>query len=77
MAQDRKGRDLYIEPGSISVRKPDGTEQVPGKMLIDRLTGDIWGFPTVTGGPYPVDTTSSTAPDLCGFPTTAFFSPTE
>jgi hypothetical protein len=62
MAQGSKGRDLWIEPGSISVRKPDGTEQVQGKMVVDRLTGDIWGFPTLTGGPYPVDTTSSTPP---------------
>jgi hypothetical protein len=61
MAQNQK-RDLWIEPGFTSVRKPDGTEQVPGKIVVDRATGDIWGFPTLTSGPYPVDTTSSKPP---------------
>jgi hypothetical protein len=58
MAQNQK-RDLWIEPGFTSVRKPDGTEQVPGKIVVDKATGDIWGFPTLTSGPYPVDTTSA------------------
>src|ERR1700693_156687 len=62
LAQNQKGRDLWIEPGFTMVRRPDGTEQVQGKVVVDRLTGDIWGFPTLTGGPYPVDTTSSTPP---------------
>jgi hypothetical protein len=62
LAQNSKGRDLWIEPGYTAVRKPDGTEQVQGKIVVDRLTGDIWGFPTGTGGPYPVDIATSTPP---------------
>ena len=48
--------NLYIEPGTVSIRKPDGSFLGDGRMVIDRKTGDIWGFPTyVAGAPYPVD----------------------
>jgi hypothetical protein len=61
-AQGNRGYDVFIEPGYTSLHKPDGTMQVPGKVVIDRLTGDIWGFPTLAGGEYPVDTTNSKPP---------------
>ena len=53
---------LYAEPGVTAIRKPDGTEQVQGKVFIDMRTGDVWGFPTLSGAPYPVDPTSSQPP---------------
>jgi hypothetical protein len=31
-------------------------------MVVDLRNGDICGFPTLTGSPYPVDTTVSTPP---------------
>jgi len=34
--------NLYIEPGYTALRKPDGTAQLKGKVVIDRKTGDIW-----------------------------------
>jgi hypothetical protein len=55
--------DLYIEPGIIGIRKPDGGTQGEGKMVIDRRTGDVWGFPTIlAGAPYPIDGGSSKPP---------------
>ena len=41
--------DIYIEPGFRSLHKPDGSQQVQGKLVIGRNTGDIWGFPTLSG----------------------------
>jgi len=35
---------LYVEPGVTVIRKPDGTSQVEGKVMIDLSTGDVWGF---------------------------------
>ena len=44
---------FYIEPGAEMLRKPDGTTQVYGKVMVDMRTGKIWGFPTGTVDPYP------------------------
>lgn len=48
--------DFYIEPGYTPLRKPDGTAQLLGKVMIDRRTGDVWGFPTLVERAYPVNT---------------------
>jgi hypothetical protein len=53
---------LYIEPGTVMLRSLDGNTQVFGKMVVDMNTGSIWGFPTLTGQPYPVDISSSKPP---------------
>lgn len=53
---------IYIEPGTTVVRTPDGRGHVQGKVVIDRRTGDVWGFPTATSAPYPVVTTSPEPP---------------
>jgi hypothetical protein len=53
---------LYFEPGVFTLRKPDGTAQVEGKVAIDLRTGNVWGFPTLSRAPYPVDTTRTTPP---------------
>jgi hypothetical protein len=50
---------LYIEPGTVTLRKPDGSSMGEGKLVVDLKTGEIWGFPTyMTGAPYPIDVTS-------------------
>lgn len=54
-AQTVDSRSFYVEPGYTMLRKPDGSGQMYGKMMIDMRTGDIWGFPTLAEGPYPVD----------------------
>jgi hypothetical protein len=54
--------DLYIEPGYTSLRKPDGTAQLIGKMVVNRRTGEIWGFPTLADSPYPINTVNSEPP---------------
>jgi hypothetical protein len=54
--------NFYIEPGYTALRKPDGTAQLKGKVVIDRKTGEIWGFPTLVDLPYPVDSTSTDPP---------------
>jgi hypothetical protein len=61
-AQVEQGYPFYVEPGYTMLRKPDGTAQVYGKMVIDMRNGDIWGFPTLTQSPYPVDTTQTRPP---------------
>ena len=53
---------LYVEPRTTVLRKPDGTAQAYGKVVIDLRTGDIWGFPTLEGVPYPVDRTKHDPP---------------
>jgi hypothetical protein len=53
---------FYIEPGTTLLRKPDGMTQVEGKVVIDMNTGNIWGFPTMSGTPYPVDTSANKPP---------------
>ena len=53
---------LYVEPRVTSIRKPDGSAQMQGKVVIDLRTGDIWGFPTLSGAPYPVDLTKPEPP---------------
>lgn len=53
---------LFIEPGTTMLRRVDGSGQVLGKVVIDRRTGDVWGFPTATNAPYPVAVTSHDPP---------------
>jgi hypothetical protein len=53
---------FYVEPGYTMVRKPDGTAQFYGKMVIDMRNGDIWGFPTLTQSPYPIDSSQTKPP---------------
>ena len=45
----------YVEPRTVLVPIPDGIGQVQGKVMIDLRNGDIWGFPTKSMLPYPVD----------------------
>jgi hypothetical protein len=61
-AQVEEGYPFYVEPGFTTLRKPDGTAQMYGKVVIDMRSGDIWGFPTLVQGPYPVDNTQSKPP---------------
>ena len=56
------GSSLYVEPGVTMLRKPDGTAQSQGKVIIDLRTGDIYGFPTLSGAPYPLDSTKPEPP---------------
>jgi hypothetical protein len=53
---------VYIEPGTQLIRSPDGSQNVYGKMVVDLETGRVWGFPTLNGLPYPVDTSSTKPP---------------
>ena len=61
-AQASDAHPFFVEPGYTMLRKPDGTAQVYGKMMIDMRTGDIWGFPTLVAGPFPVDAAKTTPP---------------
>lgn len=61
-AQATEGYPFYVEPGYTMLRKPDGTAQVYGKMVIDMRTGDIWGFPTLSQSPYPIDSAQTKPP---------------
>jgi hypothetical protein len=61
-AQADAGYPFYVEPGYTMLRKPDGTAQVYGKMMIDMRNGDVWGFPTTQQSPYPINTAQTTPP---------------
>jgi hypothetical protein len=62
VAADSDYSYLYVEPRVTSLRKPDGSQLVQGKVVIDMRNGDIWGFPTLSGTPYPIDSTRSQPP---------------
>jgi hypothetical protein len=61
-AQTDGDHAFYIEPGVKMLRAPDGSKQVLGKVVVDLRNGKIWGFPTGTDSPYPVDATRTTPP---------------
>ena len=44
---------IYVEPGTTTLRNPDGSQQLQGKMVVDLRNGNIWGFPTESSLPYP------------------------
>ena len=53
---------LHIEPGTTVLRDPDSGAQIQGKVVIDRRTGNVWGFPTATSAPFPVVVSSKEPP---------------
>ena len=61
-AQDSGPYPLFVEPGTTSVKAPDGSSQFTGKVMIDMRNGNIWGYPTQSPVPYPVDATKATPP---------------
>lgn len=61
-AQGSGGYPFYIEPGVVMLRAPDGSRQVYGRMVTDLRTGKVWGFPTLTQDPYPIDQMNSAPP---------------
>jgi hypothetical protein len=56
------GYGVYIEPGVRMLRAPDGSKQLLGKVFIDLNNGNVWGYPTFTEQPYPVDVMATTPP---------------
>lgn len=44
---------FFVEPGTYTLRAPDGSRQVLGKVVIDMRDGNVWGFPTLAREPYP------------------------
>jgi hypothetical protein len=53
---------LYVEPSTSTLRNPDGSQQLQGKVIIDLRNGNIWGFPTDSVLPYPVNVLQSQPP---------------
>jgi hypothetical protein len=58
-AQSNSERQLFFEPGVQMLHAPDGSRNVYGKVVVDLRTGDVWGFPTPTGKPYPFNPTNT------------------
>jgi hypothetical protein len=56
------GNAIYVEPGVRMLRAPDGSKQLLGKVFIDLNNGNVWGYPTYTDQPYPVDAMSTKPP---------------
>jgi len=53
---------LYIEPGTTMIQAPDRSSQFYGKVVVDLQNGKIWGFPTLSTAPCPVDSVHTTPP---------------
>jgi hypothetical protein len=45
----------YIEPGIHMLLAPDRSKQTNGKIVVDMITGDVYGFPTSSDTPYLID----------------------
>ena len=45
---------IYVEPRTTTLRNPDGSQQLQGKVVIDLRNGNTWGFPTNSALPYPI-----------------------
>ncbi len=52
-AQTANADPLFVEPGSSLIRMPSGG-QVPGKVITNLRTGNVWGFATGGGDGYPM-----------------------
>ena len=52
-AQSGLAHSLYFEPGTFTLRAPDASRSVLGKVAVDLRNGNIWGFPTLQTDPYP------------------------
>ena len=46
-------RLLFIEPGVQVLHTSDLSRNGYGRVVVDLRTGNVWGFPTPTGDPYP------------------------
>ena len=55
---------LYVEPQTTMLRKPDGSQQVEGKIVTDMRNGDVWGFATLSGLGLPYQAASCLGTDL-------------
>ncbi len=53
---------LQFEPLTTTIRAPGADRQVIGKIAYDTCTGKIWGVPTLSSAPYPVDSTNPNPP---------------
>ena len=53
---------LQFEPLTTTIRAPGADRQVIGKIAYDTCNGRIWGFPTLSSAPYPVDSTNPNPP---------------
>ena len=51
-AFDVRQYSWFFEPGVSTLLVPEKGEVV-GKVAVDLQTGNVWGFPTGNGGPYP------------------------
>lgn len=56
--------NLYVEPQTAMLRKPDGSQQVEGKIVIDMRNGDVWGFAALSGLGLPYQAASCLGTDL-------------
>jgi hypothetical protein len=56
------GYPVFVEPGVVMLRAPDGSKQVLGKVVVDLRNGNVWGFPTLSPDPYPATGSSSKPP---------------
>src|SRR5215470_12766523 len=57
-----EAHNVYIEPGTTMLHSPAKDRHVIGKVMVDLNTGKIWGLPTISDAPYPIDPAKTTPP---------------
>lgn len=53
-AQSGSAHSPYFEPGTFTLRAPDASRSVLGKVAVDLRNSNIWGFPTLQADRYLV-----------------------
>ena len=61
-AQAGSAYAVYVEPGITTLQTPGEGGTTSGKVVIDLRNGNVWGFPTVSGLPYPSSANSALPP---------------
>jgi len=61
-AESADSYPVFVEPGVVMLRAPDGSKQVLGKVVVDLRNGNVWGFPTLQPDPYPSPGTNTKPP---------------
>jgi hypothetical protein len=67
-AQSGSAHSLYFEPATFTLRVPDASRSVLGKVAVDPRKANIRGFPPLQTDPYPAPGVDTNPPVSHPFP---------